>query len=305
MTKQILLTLAAWIVLTNVSLAQDGMNSEPTGLAGDNFSLEGALALFQKSESPENFEQLLNTEDNHVNNLDLNDDGETDYVRVHSVQDKDIHLFILQVPVSENENQDVAVIQLEKKGTEKAEIQIVGDEEIFGEEVIVEPSDSDDEDVLKNSKGGDAVADFDDALIVVNVWTWPCVRFVYRPAYRPWVSPWRWRVYPTWWRPWRPLTWTVWHPLKIRYHRPSFRVVHTHRSLRARTIYKPVRVTSVTVNKRYEGPRNTYKVSRTKTTVKGPKGNTVTKKSTTVKKNGQTKAQKTTVKKSRKGGGKG
>src|SRR5690606_27014468 len=142
----------------------------------------------------------------------------------------------------------------------------------FGEEIIIEPS-GDKEDALKNSKGGDAISDFEDAIVVVNVWSWPCVRFVYSPAYRPWVSPWRWRMYPSWWKPWRPLTWTVWHPLKVRYHRPAFRVVHTHRSLRARSIYNPVRVTSVTVNKRYAGARSNYKVSRTKTTVTGPRGN--------------------------------
>jgi hypothetical protein len=37
--------------------------ADSTGLPGDNFSLEGALELFKKSASPEEFEKLLNTED--------------------------------------------------------------------------------------------------------------------------------------------------------------------------------------------------------------------------------------------------
>jgi hypothetical protein len=75
----------------------------------------------------------------HVNNLDLNGDGEVDYVRVAGKRDKDVHVFILQVPVAEKESQDIAVIELEKTGSENAVLQIVGDEDIYGEQVIVEP----------------------------------------------------------------------------------------------------------------------------------------------------------------------
>ncbi|MEQ3662449.1 MAG: hypothetical protein ABNG96_07155, partial [Flavobacterium sp.] len=42
--------------------------------SGENFSLEGALEMFKKSNSLEEFEKLLNTEENNVNNLDLNKD---------------------------------------------------------------------------------------------------------------------------------------------------------------------------------------------------------------------------------------
>ena len=37
---------------------------EPTGFSGDNFSLEGALDLFEKSASPEDFEKRLNKKQN-------------------------------------------------------------------------------------------------------------------------------------------------------------------------------------------------------------------------------------------------
>src|SRR5882757_6101916 len=82
---------------------------------GDNFSLEGALELFKKSKSPQEFEQLLNSPDSKVNNLDLNGDGETDYVRVTDRNEGNVHAFILSAVVSANENQDVAVIELEKR----------------------------------------------------------------------------------------------------------------------------------------------------------------------------------------------
>ena len=95
--------------------AQD--QSDSTGLPGDNFSLEGALNLFKQASSPEDFEKMLNTESNHVNNLDLNEDGDIDYIRVISKMEQDVHAFILQVPISESENQDIAVIELEHVNT--------------------------------------------------------------------------------------------------------------------------------------------------------------------------------------------
>jgi hypothetical protein len=279
------------------SIAQ---NEEATGLPGDHFSLEGALELFKKAASPEEFETLLNKKENEVNNLDVNGDNETDYIKVISKKDGDAHILILQVPVSEDENQDVAVINIEKTGREDAIIQIVGDEDIYGEEMIVEPSDGTEESLEDNGSGPSWSSN--NTLVVVNVWTWPSVRFIYSPTYRPWVSPWRWRVYPNWWRPWRPLTWTVWHPLRVKHYRPTVRVVHTHRVVKARNMYKPVRVTSTTVRTRHASAHANYKVRKTTTTVKGPRGNAVTKKSTTVKgSRGNTRAQKTTVKKSRRG----
>jgi hypothetical protein len=275
-------------------------NEEVTGLPGDQFSLEGALELFKNAASPEEFETLLNKKENEVNNLDVNGDDETDYVKVISKKDGDAQILILQVSVSENENQDIAVINIEKTGREDAIIQIIGDEDIYGEEVIVEPYDGTEESVEDNGSGPSWRSN--NALVVVNVWNWPSVRFIYGPTYRPWISPWRWRVYPNWWRPWRPLTWSVWHPLRVKHYRPTVRVVHTHRVVKARNIYKPVRVTSTTVRSRHASAHANYKVRKTTTTVKGPRGNAVTKKSTTVKgPRGNVKAQKTTVKKSRRG----
>ena len=291
--KNILFLLTVWCLIQFPLFAQDS-ETEPTGLPGDHFSLEGALELFKQSSSPEAFEKSINTAENHVNNLDLNGDGDIDYITVIGKQDGDVHLFILQVPISEKENQDIAVIEIEKIGSDNAILQIVGDEEIFGEEIIIEPSEEDEK--IQDIKKGPS-ANYD-ATIIVNVWSWPSVRYIYAPGYRPWISPWRWRVYPNWWKPWRPLGWSTWHPFRVKHYRPSVRVVHTHRVVRAHNEYKPVRVTSTTVRTRHANAHATYKVSKTKVT--GPRGNSVTKKSTTVKgSRGNVKAQKTTVKKSR------
>lgn len=264
--------------LTSTAQQQSGIDS--TGLPGDNFSLQGALEMFQKASSPEEFEKLLNTESNNVNNLDLNEDGEIDYIRVIDKSEKDAHAFILQVPVSETESQDIAVIELEKTGDTTAIVQIVGDEDLYGEQVIVEPDGGgeeedaflmyQDDDIAKGPNPGF----YKNTRIVVNVWLWPSVRFIYGPAYRPWASPWRWRHYPGWWRPWRPYGWRVYAPLCARYHRP-FVVVHRHRVGYAHRIYRPVRVTSITVTSRHSASVGRYRTSRRTTTVTGPRGNKV------------------------------
>ncbi len=264
--------------------AQQTEQADSTGFAGDNFSLEGAVELFQKAASPEDFEKLLNEPDNNVNNLDLNADGETDYIRVVDNTEGDAHALVLQAVIGEKEAQDVAVIEVEKTGDESALLQIVGDEDIFGEEKIVEPFE---EDAPKKGRGGPA---FEPPVlrVVVNVWGWPSVRFVYAPVYRPWVSPFRWRAYPVWYRPWRP------HPFRVFYvnTRPFHRHVHvvtTHRVVRAHGVYQPhrthstvVRTQKTTVVKNRHG-ETVGKKTTTTTKVKGPRGGTATKRTTETK----------------------
>ena len=159
--------------------------------------------MFQKATSPEDFEKLLNTEDNNVNNLDLNEDGEIDYVRVVSKMDKDVHVFVLQVAVSASENQDIAVIELEKTGNETAIAQIIGDEDIYGEQTIVEPDGGEDNAFINwsntsNLSGPNAGYIFSDNGIIVNVWFWPSVRFVYGVNYRPWIREWDVKMWEMW-----------------------------------------------------------------------------------------------------------
>ena len=84
--------------------------ADSTGLEGDNLDLSAVLEIFKESESPEDFEKKLNTESSNVNNLDLDGDGEVDYIRVVDSGDSTAHVLTLQVPVNESESQDVATI---------------------------------------------------------------------------------------------------------------------------------------------------------------------------------------------------
>lgn len=226
------------VLMVSSALVAFGQEFEAE-VPGDNFSLEGALELFRKSSTPEEFERLLNSPDSKVNNLDLNGDGYIDYIRVLSRQDKNVHIFVLQAVISETEEQDVAVISLEKLANGKAILQITGDEDIYGVTTIIEPTRE-----VRTYAGTYATP------VVVNVWSWPIVQFVYGPHYTVWVSHWGWRHRPHWWRPWRPIYYYDYYS----YWRPYYRyysVCPTPRIVYAHTIYHPHRRTSVIVHRRY------------------------------------------------------
>jgi hypothetical protein len=216
---------------------------------GDDFSLEGALELFKKSASPEEFERMLNVENSKVNNLDLNGDGSIDYLRVIDRKDGNVHAFIIQAVVSNTENQDIAVIELEKLANGKAVLQITGDEDIYGIETIIEPT----EEVYVN-------AGTSTARTTVNVWTWPSVQYVYDPYYTGWVSPWGWSTRPYGWYGWRPVAYyhynSWWQP-----YRPYYTHCHMHRVGYAHEIYRQHRTTSGIVRRRHETQVASYRSS--------------------------------------------
>ncbi len=282
---------------TPVAILAQESTPDSTGLLGDHFSLEGALDLLKSAEDIEAFEKALNQENNSVNNLDLNEDGQIDYIRVVDHLEGDVHAIVLQALIGDKEAQDIAVIEVERTGEEEAMLQIYGDEVLYGEDYIVEPYD-----VAAEGGNGGPDAEYHFTRVVVNVWFWPSIRFIYRPAYRVYVSPFYWGYYPNWWRPWRPRPWRSFHARTIVF-RPRYRVATTHRVVRARRIYTPRRTTSTVVVRRSRTtvrvtPRRTT-VTRTTTTV-GKRGNTTKARKkttrTTTRKRGNTVTRKRTTK---------
>jgi hypothetical protein len=232
--------MSGWLTGT----AQSYVDSE---VPGDNFSLEGALELFKRSTNPEEFERQLNSPDSKVNNLDLNNDHYIDYIRVIDRTRGNVHAFVLQAVLSEDESQDVAVIELEKLNNGKAVLQITGDADVYGIETIIEPTEE-----VRTYAGTTT------SRTVVNVWTWPSVQYVYSPYYDVWVSPWQWAYQPVWWRPWRTVTFNMyvgwWQP-----YRSYYTSCHSHRVYYAPEIYRPHRTTSVIVVNNYGDQINYYR----------------------------------------------
>ena len=238
----------AAVVLMCSTITQAQYRTERTGYEGDFFSLEGAIELFKESRSLNAFERKINSKRHYVNNLDLNYDGRTDYVRVEHQRQGDFHAIILQVAIDRYEVQDVAVIEIEKLGRRDVVLQIIGDEDLYGQAVIVEPTAYNS---YSDNRRGARASYVSDSY--VNVYYWPIVQDMFAPRYVRYVSPYRWNRYPSWYSAWRPYSWNVYYPRLRPYYR-TCRVVTIYRAPRAHQFYRPRRVYSRQI------ARNTAKV---------------------------------------------
>lgn len=234
------------ILAITFNFAQESDSPEFTG---DNFSLEGALAMFKKANSLEEFEKMLNQEDNNINNLDLNNDGNIDYINVDDIKENDNHVIVLSTFVNEIEKQDIATIGIEKTGKEETTLQIEGDQDLYAENTIAEPFDTANQ--LQKSKGGPSVAEISIQRIFVNVWFWPSVRFLYAPNYVTWISTNRWGFYPRWFKPWHPFQHRIFFE-RCAPNRICFQRTTNRRMVFARKIYAPRRNFSRIVYKNYQ-----------------------------------------------------
>lgn len=243
------------IFYSSISFAQINDKHENTG---DNFSLEGALELFKKAKSVEEFETLLNDESNNVNNIDLNNDQKTDYISVEDIANNDTHVLVLSTYLNNVDKQDIATINIEKTGSNQATIQIVGDPDLYPQNTIVEPFAT--AETMQNSKGPNAPK-IVFTQIMENVWFWPTIQFMYAPRYVVWRSPFRWARYPRWYRPWRPFGYQNFYngcaPYRVIYRStPNYRVVN------ARNMYAPRRRTSTLIMHNRRGTTAIYNNQR-------------------------------------------
>ena len=233
--------------------AQDAAR-DSTGLPGDHFNLEGALDLFKRNLDMEGFEKELNTDSNRVNNLDLDGNGEIDYVRVETQRDGNAAYVVLKVAVSATESQDVAVIAIEKTGEESAILQIIGDEALYGTNAIVEPYAE--EQGMAPSKGPSAL-ELRGFFVTVNCWYWEPIPWFFSARWYPYASPWYWGYYPPWWSPWRPYGWHTWYGW-WGYHDHWYRPWNSCRVGAAQGLYMPRRAQSAIVRDRYRDAHDRY-----------------------------------------------
>jgi len=207
MNKLILLCLATAINLLSVqAFSQDKkskdkpVNQDTTalGLAGDNLDLYAVLDLFQKSKTIEEFEKSLNDDKLKINNLDLNLDKKIDFIKVVTTQKDSSYTFILRDDISKTESQDVAVILLDKEKGGKVSLQIVGDEELYGKDYVIEPKGNSSITANPGYTGDNPVTVNVPATTTVVVQSAPIVQYVYSPAYVPYYPPYYYGFYPPW-----------------------------------------------------------------------------------------------------------
>ena len=169
------------------------------GLPGDNLDLYAVLDLFQKSKTIEAFEKSLNEEETKINNLDLNLDKKVDFIKVVTKKKENSYTFILQVDVTKTETQDVAVILLDKDKSGKVSMQIVGDEELYGKDYVIEPKGNSPVTANPGYTGDNPViVNVPAPTTTVVVQSAPIVQYVYSPAYVPYYPPYTYGYYPPW-----------------------------------------------------------------------------------------------------------
>ncbi len=190
-------------------------NKEPValGLPGDNLNLYAVLEVFQKSPTLEGFEKSLNDKETKINNLDLNNDKLVDYIEIVNIKEGNSRFVILRIAINEKENQDVAVIEINKDAAGNVAVQIIGDEDLYGKDYIIEPSNNKITEGTPNPAYIETDADF------YHANNWPVVVYLFSPGYVIYISPWYWSYYPSYWYPWVPILyydyWSFYYPYYI------------------------------------------------------------------------------------------
>jgi len=207
MKKLITTSIIAVLVSFVTTVFSQNYPEEYLGLPGDNLNLYAVMKLFRESKTLEDFERGLNDENSRINNLDLNGDNLIDYITVTDYVDGNVHTIVLRALLDRNESQDVAIFTVEKFRNGSVEIQLIGDEALYGRNYIIEPIY--DETPNPGYMGNRASAT--NVTLVrtttYQVATWPVIRFIFTPNYVVWRSSWYWGYYPVSWRPWRPYYW--------------------------------------------------------------------------------------------------
>ncbi len=186
-------------LISTVGFSQDDKDLVALGLPGDNLNLYAVLDIFQKSPTLEEFEKSINNKDTNVNNLDLNNDKLVDYIKVIDYKEGNNHSIVLQVAINNKENQDVAVIEVHKDKKDKVLIQIIGDEDLYGKNYILEPT------IHKEVIGTPNPGYIEPKNEVCYVNDWPVIVHLFSPLYVVYFSPWYWEFYPSYWYPWAPI----------------------------------------------------------------------------------------------------
>ena len=99
--------------------------------AASGLDLQGLSQIVGRVKTAQELEQKIN-QPGGINNLDLNDDGNVDYINVteYGNQEKG-HGFSLVTKLENNETQEIADIQITPNGNQ-AQVQIRGNESIYG-----------------------------------------------------------------------------------------------------------------------------------------------------------------------------
>ena len=105
----------------------------------DNLDLEAVASIFGDSKDLEDFEKRLNDPKTQISNLDLNNDGEVDYLRVMETSENNVHSISIQAVIGKDQYQEVAVIDVQKDSKGSTQVQVVGNVDMYGPNYYITP----------------------------------------------------------------------------------------------------------------------------------------------------------------------
>lgn len=181
----------------------------------DNLNLEAIATLFGESKNLQQFEEQLNNPKNKISNLDLNQDGYVDYIRVIEHHENGAYLVTLQDVLGEDLYQDIATIDVEKNTEGNVSVQIIGNPYIYGSNYIIEP---------------------------IYVQRPLIFSYFWNPYSRLWTSPYYWNHYPYYYRTWHTYALYKYRNNIRRFIRPShyYRYPSYRRNHMAFSFYKKI-----------------------------------------------------------------
>ena len=103
----------------------------PAG-ASEGLDLRAVGELIKTADDAPALERQINDASQGLNNLDLDSDGEVDYVSVEEFGGGDSRGFMLVAKLNDGREQEVATIDIEKKSDTQADLEIRGNERIYG-----------------------------------------------------------------------------------------------------------------------------------------------------------------------------
>ncbi|MGJ8655188.1 MAG: hypothetical protein ACSHX6_01960 [Akkermansiaceae bacterium] len=111
----------------------DSYTTTVTSYAADNLDLKAVTALASEVETAEEFETKLNDPETKINNLDLNEDGQIDYIKITEItgEQKGFSLTVEVATDTGVEEQEIATIQYDLT-KDKHSVETQGNRYIYG-----------------------------------------------------------------------------------------------------------------------------------------------------------------------------
>ena len=192
--------------------------------------LNAVASLFGDSRDLYDFEKRLNDPYYQISNLDFNNDGYVDYLRVIETVDRNVHFVVIQAVIGNRRYQDIATIEI-SKNYNQTYIQVVGNAYIYGPNYIIEPI-------------------YSYIPQIFGMFWQPRYYQAYRSSYR-------WRHYPSHYRPWRPVSVPHYHRHIRKHisHKNSYRHTKHRRARHSKKMHHKMRKNDYA--KRY--PKRSYK----------------------------------------------